>query len=78
MPKRVGAECDEKHIKCPCGQVLGTITAVEGFEMIHVGGVVARSIVGFCAACGEQFYWHASDRVLARLINRIVERETSL
>lgn len=64
---------EERQVRCTCGHVMGEIVAIESIELLAMGSVLVKSIAGFCTVCGAQFYWHASDRVLGRLIDRVTK-----
>lgn len=55
-----------------CGAVIGKIIEVEGLEWLQMGGGIARQWHGVCAKCGKEFHWSVSDRLLEKLISKIV------
>ena len=55
-------------IKCKCGSVIGEVIVISGQELFHSGGGVFRDVRGWCAQCGNQFYWSVTDKQLQAII----------
>ena len=56
-----------------CKAVVGTLVIVEGLEWLQMGGGIARQWHGVCAKCGREFHWSVSDRLLEKLIERVLK-----
>jgi len=60
------------EIRCAgCNQLIGSVVDYQGLQLLLIGSLLHKSAVGFCDVCGKQFYWHASDRILEAIINRL-------
>ncbi len=63
---------DELAVKCKCNALIGYVEIIEGLEWLKMNGVIVRIMHGVCSSCGEEFHWSTSDRILERLIKRVV------
>jgi len=68
----------ETEVKCVgCGVVIGNYISatppLDGrppYVCIRVGGAVLRMASGWCAQCGADWHWRASDKTMERLMSR--------
>ncbi len=61
----------DENITCVrCGRVIGKLIKVDNQDWLWVNGVVVTVMRGVCD-CGEEFHWSISERMLAKLINRV-------
>lgn len=60
-------------IKCECGNDIGTYSERDGKVMLAVGGLVLRDAWGWCAKCGRDWAWNASEKRLEQLIEKIID-----
>lgn len=44
-----------------CGNHIGEEITINGITLFHCGGVINREQRGWCAQCGQPFYWSAGD-----------------
>ena len=58
----------EQVLCTACEHELGEMVIVAGMRLFHAGGVVIREIRGWCAQCGQPFYWVASDNQIQVII----------
>jgi len=61
------------EIKCNCGELIGVIVEVEGQERLMVGNLILNVARGVCASCGTEFHWSISERMLAELIQHVIQ-----
>lgn len=65
-----------KHVYCSqCARPVGVIIQIQDREWLQVGDLIVRTVHGICAACGSEFHWSVSDRMLAELIRKIRRSE---
>ena len=63
-------------VKCKCGNEIGReVEVAEGIVRLQMGGVVVQSVHGACAQCGREFHWSLSEKLLAQLIQHILEMQ---
>ena len=51
-----------------CKRQVGEIVIIRGQEWLQVNGLVVRTLNGVCRACGAEFHWSTSDRLLAKIV----------
>jgi hypothetical protein len=73
---------DHKITCNQCGRVIGLVVEIDGQEWLQVGsemgGVIARSCHGVCAACGAVFNWHIADQMLSELVQKVLQMRKSM
>lgn len=75
MSEQVNSQSKE-WFTCPeCKAILGEVQEYNGITLVRVGSVPVREMRGFCPRCGTAFHWCVSDRMLERLIKKVVENE---
>lgn len=65
-------------VECPgCHADLGTILTIEGldFLVLKESNIVVRYLHGACLSCESEISWNVNDRLLARLVKSIVDRQ---
>lgn len=62
-------------VRCvACGSVQGNIVSIDGVELLDDGPSLVRAKHATCKACGADFHWVMSDRMLSRLITRVLDQ----
>lgn len=62
-----------RGISCPrCAQQVGRLIQIGDMEWLATGGVAVRTLHGVCTACGHEFHWSVSDRMLAELVQAVL------
>jgi hypothetical protein len=57
------------QVKCrKCGNPIGEQVNVNGVTLFHCGGVLNREQRGWCAKCGDPFYWYVNDAYMTEVI----------
>ncbi len=56
-----------------CGLEIGRLIAVEGEDLVQLGGLVVQDMNGNCANCGQPFRYSLNGRRLERLIQTVME-----
>lgn len=63
-------------IRCnQCGIEIGDVVNVDGNnqERLKIGNIYVNVARGVCAGCGSEFHWSISERMLAELVQRVIE-----
>jgi hypothetical protein len=55
-----------------CKGEIGELVSIENIELVRIRGVILRYAHGFCIECGTEFHWSVSDRMLQRMLERLV------
>lgn len=67
---------DEQNvIRCTnCNAEIGRVICVDnGQERLQAGGILVNVARGVCIQCGAEFHWSISERMLAELVQQIIE-----
>jgi hypothetical protein len=56
-----------------CESQVGSIVVIQEQEWFRTGGLIVRTLHGVCRACGSEFHWSASDKLLSELIRKVME-----
>lgn len=66
-------EQKSNDINCACGALIGQVEDVEGVDLLRIGNLIARYVHGVCRQCGREYQWNTNDRMLQRLVRRVME-----
>lgn len=70
-PGRFLSVANEETIKCQrCHRTIGKIVMINHQEWLSINGIAVTVMRGVCE-CGEEFHWSISERMLAKLIDRV-------
>lgn len=58
-----------------CGNVIGEYMVIDDKEFVHVGGALLREFHGVCLVCGGELHWSVPDRILERLLERMIKQD---
>jgi len=50
-------------VYCECGHRIGMEVVRDGVLCLAVGGLLARSVSGYCGCCGEPFSWRSARKI---------------
>lgn len=65
---------EQNAVKCPvCGAWIGSISSIEGQDRLRIGNIYVNVARGVCADCGNEFHWSISERMLAELIQHVIQ-----
>ncbi|RJR09980.1 hypothetical protein C4588_04125 [Candidatus Parcubacteria bacterium] len=56
-----------------CSREIGQVDQIDGKEYLIINGLAVNVLRGVCIYCGAEFHWSISERMLAELIQRVMQ-----
>lgn len=66
-------------VECPgCNAPIGEAINIEGMIFLRIGTLLIKDAQAMCMHCGRLFYWSVSNKLLSRIVQRALNKDSAV